>query len=231
MEDKPNYFAIIPANVRYDKELKANEKLLYGEIVALCNKNGECWACNNYFSELYEVSNQSISTWINHLKNKGYLDIEIVYKEASKEIDKRIIRIQENFNTYSRKVDDPYSKKIEGGIQENLKGNNTSINNTRENNKEIIKEIIDYLNQKGGTSFKATNKKTISLINARLKEGYTINQFKDVIWNRWQAWVVEPFKFKNGQMSDSYFRPSTLFNEEKFENYLQEYNKSIENEE
>ena len=151
MVETPNYFAIIPANVRYDKELKANEKLLYGEIVALCSKNGECWASNNYFSELYEVSNQSISTWINHLKIKGYIDVEMIYKDGSKEIDKRVIRIQENFNTYSRKVDDPYSKKLEGGIQENLKGNNTRTNNTRMNNKENIKEIIDYLNEKGKT--------------------------------------------------------------------------------
>ena len=230
MVETPNYFAIIPANVWYDKELKANEKLLYGEIVALCSKNGECWASNNYFSELYEVSNQSISTWINHLKIKGYIDVEMIYKDGSKEIDKRVIRIQENFNTYSRKVDDPYSKKLEGGIQENLKGNNTRMNNTRMNNKENIKEIIDYLNEKGKTSFTTTNKKTVALINARLNQGYTVDDFKDVIWRKYLDWVEEPYKFTNGQMSDMYFRPSTLFNETNFENYLQEYHKLADDE-
>ena len=67
-KDQPSYYAIVPANVRYDKRLSANQKLLYGEITALCNKTGECWASNKYFAELYEVSNTSISlVFFSHL--------------------------------------------------------------------------------------------------------------------------------------------------------------------
>lgn len=56
MNEKPGYYAIIPAGVRYDKQLPQGAKLLYGEITALTNKNGYCWASNDYFAKLYSVS-------------------------------------------------------------------------------------------------------------------------------------------------------------------------------
>lgn len=73
---EPNYYAIIPASVRYDKRLKPNAKLLYGEITALCNQEGFCWADNAYFSRLYEVDHKTISRWISQLENGGYLKIQ-----------------------------------------------------------------------------------------------------------------------------------------------------------
>src|SRR5699024_12232676 len=70
---KKSYYAIIPANVRYDKDLINGAKLLYGEITALCNQEGYCWAGNSYFAELYSVTNRTISNWINTLESKGYI--------------------------------------------------------------------------------------------------------------------------------------------------------------
>ena len=55
-----NFYAIIPAFVRYDKDLQPNAKLLYGEITALTNEKGFCWAENEYFANLYNVSTTSI---------------------------------------------------------------------------------------------------------------------------------------------------------------------------
>lgn len=75
MMDKPNYYAIIPAIVRYDKELTANAKLLYAEITALCNEKGFCWANNSYFSQLYGVSDRSIQMLLKQLKEKNILKL------------------------------------------------------------------------------------------------------------------------------------------------------------
>ena len=73
MEERPNYYAIIPANIRYDADLTANAKLLYGEITALCNEKGYFWATNEYFANLYGVSKTSISKWISSLIQKEYI--------------------------------------------------------------------------------------------------------------------------------------------------------------
>ena len=128
-EIKKSYYAIIPANVRYDENLTPNAKLLFGEVTALCNEKGYCWAGNSYFANLYGVSNVSISKWINQLVKQGYLTSEMQYKDGSKEILHRYLRIvndpiKEKFNTSQTKVNDP--------IKDKFKDNNT-INNTINN--------------------------------------------------------------------------------------------------
>ncbi len=91
--EKPSYYAIIPANVRYDTKLTADEKLLYGEITCLANKTGECWASNKYFADLYNVSKVTISRRISNLVKYGYITSEMIYKEGTKEVEKRILKI------------------------------------------------------------------------------------------------------------------------------------------
>lgn len=138
MEIQKSYYAIIPANVRYDKELPANAKLLYGEITALCNEKGYCWAGNDYFAKLYQVSKTSVSKWISKLIEQGYITSELIYREGSKEILHRYIRIvndptQEKLKRSETKVKEP--------IKEKLKDNNT-VNNTLNNTNNIDKEVL-----------------------------------------------------------------------------------------
>ena len=143
MSETKSYYAVIPANIRYDESLPPNAKLLYGEITALCNAEGYCWASNKYFAELYGVSTISISKWINALASRGYISSEIIYKEGTKQIDKRYITIvcdpiKEKFNTPKTNVCDPIKEKFNTPIKEKLKDNNTSFNNTFNTTNECI---------------------------------------------------------------------------------------------
>ena len=143
MEEKPNYYAIIPANVRYDSNLKDKAKLLYGEITALSNKNGICFASNSYFAKLYNVTNTTISLLIKDLIDNGYIEREFIYKDGTKEIENRYLRI----------LKEGYLRNLKGGIQENLKDNNTSINNTSINIYTTTtmdnENLYDYLQENG----------------------------------------------------------------------------------
>lgn len=125
---KPAFYAIIPADVRYDKNLKPNAKLLYGEVTALCNERGYCWAGNEYFAKLYGVNLKTISVWISQLVSKKYLLRELIYKPGTKEIDKRIL-----------KIPIPYTLPIKNEIpspQKNGEGATTSNEELAEQNEE-----------------------------------------------------------------------------------------------
>ena len=135
--EKPNYFGILPANVRYDKNLKPMEKILYTEISSLTNKDGYCYATNSYFSKLYKVHKNTVGAWINNLEKQGYIKTVLIYKKGTKEIIERRIYINqkidtpinENVDTYQQKDLEPINKKIDTPINENIEENNTSINN------------------------------------------------------------------------------------------------------
>ena len=152
MNEKKSYFAIIPANVRYDKNLKDKAKLLYGEITALCNEKGYCWATNEYFANLYKVSKTTISCLVKNLIENGYIKSSIIYRENTKEIIGRYLSIldnppiKENLNTYLKNFKYPIKENLNTPIKENLKYNNTYNNNTINinNNIEALKEIENY---------------------------------------------------------------------------------------
>ncbi len=150
MEQQKNYFAVIPASVRYDNNLKPLAKLLYGEITALCNEKGYCWASNGYFAELYEVSNDTISRAIKQLEECGH--IKCVYDKTQQNNDKRRIFIEypqncgdgirKKVDTVSAEKSRPYPQNCGDGIRKKVEQNNTenSTNNKTENNTAREKE-------------------------------------------------------------------------------------------
>lgn len=224
MNEQPSYYSILTANVRYDKRLKANEKLLFSEITALSNKNGYCIAKNSYFARLYDVAVETVSRWVSHLVKYGYLKREEIRDNKTNEIIERKL-----YPITNPKIEDDsdrfcgtggIDKKINTPIDEKIKENITSINNINsEVDKENKKDRFDYdkfiswFNEITGKNFssKALFKK---YINARLNEGFTKEDIAKVV-------TFKASKWKDTEMKE-YLRPNTLFALSHFDNYLQE---------
>lgn len=88
----PSYYSIIPSHVRYDKDLKPMEIIMYGEIAALANFYGYTMKEDSYFAELYNVDEKIVSLWINSLKERGYIHVDI-FRYKDNRIITRVIYI------------------------------------------------------------------------------------------------------------------------------------------
>lgn len=77
-KNKPSYWAVLPASVRYDPELPPNAKLLYAEISALCDEMGYCFANNEYFAGNFELNAKSIQRLLKALADRGYIIVDVV---------------------------------------------------------------------------------------------------------------------------------------------------------
>jgi len=77
---------------------------------------------------------------------------------------------------------------------------------------ETARQIIDYLNSTAGTTFQLETGSNLQLISDRINEGYSISEFKVVIDSKVKDW--------KGTDWGKFLRPITLFNKQKFENYL-----------
>ena len=225
-KEMPSYYSIIPATVRYDHNLKANEKLMYGEITALASKSGYCWAENRYFAELYDVHKITISKWLKNLEDNGYIRTELKYIYGTKQVSKRLIYINDTpisqiAKGYKSNDYDPISQKTKEELS------TTSNNNTRDiktmssySTRTPYKEIIDYLNEKTGRNYKHTAIANQRVIKARMNEGYTLEEFKTVINKKTVEW-------ENDVKMKKFLRPETLFGTN-FDRYLNEEPESNE---
>ena len=126
MKEKPNYYAIIPAEVRYSKALIPNAKLLYAEITALCNMNGKCTASTEYFCRLYEVSKVSVQKWLKNLEDNNHIRRVNKYMPHSKQIECRVITL----------VNVPSKEKLSDNTNINI----TNTNLTDSNKKAFFKK-------------------------------------------------------------------------------------------
>ena len=138
------YYSVIPATVLYNKELKANEKLLYAIITSLACKEGYCFASNKYLAEKLDVNSKTISSWISDLRDRGFIIVKLIRNENKQIIQRRIYI---NDMPYSLNNGYQYQSKNGQAIHQNVEDNNIR-NNNKINNREQRKFLSNYENQR-----------------------------------------------------------------------------------
>jgi len=119
-KDNPSYYAIIPATVRYDKAIPAGAKLLYGEVTALSNQFGYCFASNGYFARLYGCTPQAVSKWFKQLEQARY--VAISYHDNNGPRQRRVSITVEGYQPQLMGV----STRVEG-VSTRVEHNNTRL--------------------------------------------------------------------------------------------------------
>lgn len=167
------------------------------------------------------ITTQNVRTALNRFEKLGFLT-----NESTK--TGRLITV-ENWEVYqcdeeSQQSYQQTANKDLTNSQQRLNKQLTPIEERKEGDKEkekenIIKDIVEYLNEISGKNFKHNSNKTKSCINARLKEGFTFENFKTVINLKVSQW-------KDDVKMSTYIRPETLFGT-KFEGYLNESPKIV----
>lgn len=121
---------------------------MYGEITALSNQKGYCYASNTYFSKLYDCTPQAISKWIKQLENAGHVRIEYVGQQGimQRRVSITVDRYQHELRGVSTTVE---------GVSTTVEHNNTSSNNTSSNKRvrarfqpPTLEEVYSYFLEK-----------------------------------------------------------------------------------
>jgi hypothetical protein len=135
----------IPAEIWLDDKLTVMEKVLYAEIDSFCSKGRECFCSNAHFAKVLQVSERQVRRLLCSLEEKGVISRRLVYKEGSKEVDKRYLKAipPEPFDTTPADIDVPTPTDIDVRTpgeeivptpgEENVRDTNTVFTNTNNN--------------------------------------------------------------------------------------------------
>ena len=218
-----NLFLNIPIGVAHDDRLKDKDKLLYGEIYAMLNVTNSFFMGNAAMAKRLNCTNRTVIACLNRLEEYGYIKRNNIYD--GKQIVRREISLgsETGFTGVVTSASRGYGNLLHGGSEADFTDNRTINRAVNRAEEDILsgkpdhapyQEILDYLNSKAGTSYRASSKATQRFINARLNENYTVDDFKKVIDTKVANWKDDPKMSK-------YLRPQTLFSN-KFEGYLNE---------
>lgn len=189
--------------------LKGNELLIYACIYGFSQAENQVFNGSlQYLANWTNSTKQGVIKNLKSLVEKGYIQKTDKTFNGVKFCEYRTTK----FNSPVNKVAEGVKQSLPGGIEQSLP-NNISFDNKEKSIdiKEIYNSVVAYLNEKAGTNFKAASKATQQHINARIAEGFTLEDFKTVIDKKCLDWI--------GTEWEQYLRPATLFGT-KFESYL-----------
>lgn len=166
--------------------------------------------------ERLNLTTKKVRNILKKFEKEGYINFLTSGSKGKESTLKITIKGQLFGNNRANKNEELQQVDSTNGQQRGNKGATLSKNKEKDNN--IYSSIIDYLNVKADTKYRVSTKNTQTLIKSRMKEGYTIEDFKAVIDNKTKEWMGTDF--------EKYLRPTTLFSP-KFENYLNEANKKV----
>ena len=144
--DKPSFYTVIPAFVRYNPGLTDFDKLMYGEIAALTNANNYCWATNRYFCKVFGKAERTVKYSIQRLVRAEVISSTISAENGNQ----RILRLN---TPRAKNGTTPHAKNGTTPPKPYYK-NNTRVNNFKYSHKTDAKPIDtnvawfnDYLNE------------------------------------------------------------------------------------
>ena len=137
-EENVGYYSVIPATILYNKELEANEKLLYAIITSLACKEGYCFATNKYLAEKLGVNPKTISSWISDLQKRKFIIVELIRNE-----NKQIIQRKIYINDVPYPFNNGYQHQSKNGQAIHQKVADNSIKNNIKTNKKTYSNYTD----------------------------------------------------------------------------------------
>lgn len=154
------------------------------------------------------------------IREEIFLDTDTTFMSSASS-QKSAIRHDKKVERGSQKSAIGYDKKVRRGSNKKVVSDTTKkCYQTRQKSEtkdiyiNIYIDIVEYLNKKANKNYKHNSDKTRRFIDARLNEGFTLEDFKKVIDNKCRSWL-------NDERMNQYLRPETLFGT-KFESYLNE---------
>lgn len=175
---------------------------------------------NEWYEELH-LTEYQVRRATKKLKSFGFVDTALKkangaptlhYKVDTKEVSEWILKKLQNGNLRNSRMD---SEETQESLTEITTKTTTEITNNNilspSSTAYPYKDVINYLNQQTGKHYKSTTKKNQTVIRARTDEGFTLDDFKQVVNNKVAEW--------KGTDMEKYLRPETLFGT-KFEGYL-----------